>query len=106
MVLKDIQISPFGNVPQDIVTSRSAIRTVNGLINPVIRMHPGETQFWRIANTGANLYYRLTLSGQKFWVLAEDGNPTLQMSSVTEYLLGPSARVEVVVQFPSAGNLS
>ncbi len=103
MVLKDIQISPFGNVPQDIVTSRSAIRTVNGLINPVIRMHPGETQFWRIANTGANLYYRLTLSGQKFWVLAEDGNPTLQMSSVTEYLLGPSARVEVVVQFPSAG---
>lgn len=43
MVLKDIQISPFGNVPQDIVTSRSAIRTVNGLINPVIRMQPGES---------------------------------------------------------------
>jgi hypothetical protein len=66
MVLKDIQISPFGNVPQDIVTSRTAIRTVNGLVNPVIKTQPGETQFWRIVNTTANLYYRLTLGGQKF----------------------------------------
>ena len=103
MVLKDIQISPLGNVPQDIVTSRKAIRTVNGLVNPVIRMKPGETQFWRIANTSANLYSRLTLDGQKFWVLAEDGNPTTSMRPVTEYLIGPSARVEVVVQLPQAG---
>lgn len=103
MVLKDIQISLVGDVPQDIVTSRTAIRTVNGQINPIIHAQPGETQFWRIANTGANLYYRLTLGGQPFYVVAEDANPTLNMLPVTEYLLGPSARVEVMVAFPSAG---
>ena len=103
MVLKDIQISPFGNVPQVIVTSRAAIRTVNGLVNPVIRMKPGETQFWRIVNTSANLYYRLTLGGRKFWIVAEDGNPTRRMMPATEYLLGPSARVEAMVQFADAG---
>ena len=103
MVLKDIQISPFGNVPQDIVTSRTAIRTVNGQINPVIRTQPGETQFWRLANTGANLYYRLSMEGKTFWIIAEDANPTLSMMPVTEYLLGPSARVEIMVQFPEEG---
>ncbi|MGH7177782.1 MAG: SCO family protein [Tepidisphaeraceae bacterium] len=103
MVLKDIQISPIGDVPQDIVTSRTAIRTVNGQINPLIRVQPGETQFWRIANTGANLYYRLTMEGQTFWVLAEDANATVQMMPVKEYLIGPSARVEVIVQFPTPG---
>ncbi len=75
-------------MPQDIVTSRTAIRTVNGLVNPALRMQPGETQFWRIANTGANLYYRLTLGGQKFWVIAEDANPTVRMMPVN----GVSAR--------------
>jgi FtsP/CotA-like multicopper oxidase with cupredoxin domain/cytochrome oxidase Cu insertion factor (SCO1/SenC/PrrC family) len=103
MVLKDIQISPFGDVSQDIVTSRTAIRTVNGQINPIIHAKPGESQFWRIANTGANLYYRLSLGGQTFYVVAEDANPTLKMLPVTEYLLGPSARVEVMVQFPAEG---
>ena len=106
MVLKDILISPFGTVPQDIVTSRTTIRTVNGLMNPVIRMQPGETQFWRIASTGANLYYRLTLGGQTFWVIAEDANATVRMLPVKEYLLGPSARVEVLVQFPEAGKFA
>lgn len=103
MVLKDIQVTPWGTVPQDIVTSRNAIRTVNGLVNPVLQMRPGETQFWRIVNTSANIYYRLTLSDQQFWVIAEDANPTVRMLPVKEYLLGPSARVEVFAQFPSAG---
>lgn len=103
MVLKDIQISPFGTVPQDIVTSRKAIRSVNSLVNPVLHMQPGESQVWRIANTTANLYYRLTLGGETFWVIAEDGNPTTRMLPVKEYLLGPSARVEVVAQFSKAG---
>lgn len=103
MVLKDIQVSPFGNVPQDVVTSRTVTRTVNGLVKPTIRIRPGETQLWRIANTGANLYYRLHMGGKKFWVIAEDANPTLTMMPVTEYMLGPSARVEILVQFDGAG---
>lgn len=103
MVLKDIQVSPFGNVPQDVVTSRTVTRTVNGLLKPTLRIRPGETQLWRIANTGANLYYRLHLGGRKFWVIAEDGNPTLSMLPRTEYTLGPSARVEIMVQFDSPG---
>ena len=103
MVLKDMQVSPLGNVAQTIVTSRTNIRTVNGLVNPTLHIQPGETQQWRIANTSADLYYRLTLEGQTFWVMAEDGNTTTRMIPVKEYLLGPSARVEAFVQLPQPG---
>ncbi|MFD1276757.1 hypothetical protein ACFQ51_48310 [Streptomyces kaempferi] len=50
-------------------------RTVNGQRNPVISIRPGETQLWRLANIGANIYYKLHLPGIRFRVIAQDGIP-------------------------------
>ncbi|MFF4733971.1 multicopper oxidase domain-containing protein, partial [Streptomyces mirabilis] len=60
VALKDFQL-----VGDQIKTSHLKIgapttRTVNGQLNPRIRIRPGETQLWRLANIGANIFYKLT----------------------------------------------
>lgn len=98
MLLKDIQITPQGTVPENIDPSDPSIRTVNGLSNPTITMRPGETQFLRIANVGADLYYKLKLDGHKFYELARDGNRRSQLLELDELLLPPASRSEVLIQ--------
>ena len=38
-------------------------------------LRSGETQLWRIANVGADLYYDVELAGHRLHVIAEDGSP-------------------------------
>ena len=63
MYLKDVQIID-GVVPQgaDIDISAPTNPTVNGQTNPVLTIRPGETQFWHIANIGADHYYNLPIT--------------------------------------------
>jgi suppressor of ftsI len=103
LAIRDIQLNPLNQVVQAIVTSDPAVRTVNGLENPRLTARPGQTQFWRISNQSADRYALLKIGGLPFYVIAEDGHRTLKMERETEYLLGPSARVEILVQFPKAG---
>ena len=98
MLLKDIQITPQGTVPDNIDTSAPSIRTVNGLTNPTLTIKPGETQFLRIANVGADIYYRIKLDGHKFYELARDGNRRSQLVETDELLLPPASRSEVLIQ--------
>ena len=74
MLLKDIQITPQGTVPEDIDPSAPSIRTVNGQVNPTMTIRPNETQFLRIANIGSDLYYQIWLDGHVFHEIARDGN--------------------------------
>jgi Multicopper oxidase len=58
MLLKDFQ-HIGGQIPsEDIDSNAGTTRTINGMVNPTLRIRPGETQFWRIANIGADIYYR------------------------------------------------
>lgn len=98
LLLKDIQVTPQGTVPDDISPSSPSIRLVNGQVNPTISIRPGETQFFRIANIGSDLYYRLRLDGHTFNVIARDGNRATQMTTATEILIPPSSRAEVLIQ--------
>ena len=54
--------------------------TVNGQLNPLLTMRPGERQVFNVANIGNNAFYLLALvngSGvrQQLRAVAEDGNP-------------------------------
>src|SRR4029077_1563164 len=71
VLLKDIQLE-HGHIA-DRGIGDGTTRTVNGLINPTLALHPGETELWRIGNVGANLYYRLRLDGHRFYQVARDG---------------------------------
>ena len=53
--------------------------TVNGEVNPAINIKSGETQLWRLANIGSENEYTLTLPGNTFNVIAEDGSPVWEV---------------------------
>jgi suppressor of ftsI len=98
MLLKDFQ-NIGGQIPTDNIDSNAGTtRTINGVVNPTLKIRPGETQFWRIANIGADIYYRLKLDGHVLYEIARDGNRHTQVVAQEEILLPPAARTEVLVQ--------
>jgi len=75
-------------------------RLVSGLLNPTIRVRPGETQLFSIANVGPDIYYNLSIPNSVFKVLAQDGHLQNQITLTSFFLLGPSSRVEFLWQAP------
>ena len=59
MLLKDLKLDENGQPVPDPDPAGPTIRTINGLYQPQIEIAPGELQFWRIGNIGANIYYKL-----------------------------------------------
>ena len=71
---------------------------VNGQKVPVHAMTPGATERWRIINATADRYLRLGLDGHRFAVVGTDGGLLGQpLPGLTEWLLAPAQRVEIVV---------
>lgn len=103
MLLKDIQITPQGTLPDDIDPGGETNRTVNGQTLPTLSIRPGELQFWRFGNIGADMYYRLKLEGHVFYELARDGNRHNQLVPMDEILLPPGSRSEVLVRGGAPG---
>ncbi len=79
------------------------IVTLNGQVSPDIDIRPGEAQFWRIANIGADLFLNVKLDGASMYAIATDGHPLLRPKRIDGALLGPGQRLEVVVIGPPAG---
>src|SRR6266850_8283428 len=101
LLLKDLQIENGRVVHGDI--GKNTIRTINGIVNPVIVLRPGETELWRIGNIGADLYYSLTLDGHHFHEVGRDGNRLARLVPKRQLLLEPGAREEVLVQAAGPG---
>jgi FtsP/CotA-like multicopper oxidase with cupredoxin domain len=101
LLLKDVQIQKGRVVHLGI--GQHAIRTVNGVLNPTITLRPGETELWRIGNVGADLYYRLTLDGHRFYEVARDGHRRTHLVPKRDLVLEPGAREEVLVQAAGPG---
>jgi len=102
LLLKDTKIRK-GEVVPDPDPTGATTRTINGLFKPRIDIQPGELQFWRIGNIGANIYYDLTLKGHTFYILAQDGDLKNQLIATNELLIPPAARYEVLVRGTKKG---
>jgi FtsP/CotA-like multicopper oxidase with cupredoxin domain len=101
LLLKDLQIENGRVVHRDI--GKNTIRTINGIVNPMILLRPGETELWRIGNIGADLYYSLTLDGHHFQVVARDGNRRSRLTTADTVRLSPGARTAVLVTAGAPG---
>ena len=99
MLLKDLKVKG-GEPVLDPDPSGPTRRTVNGLWKARLTMQPGQLEFWRIGNIGANIYYQLRFEGQPFYVLAQDGNLKNQIVETETLLLPPGQRAEVLVYGP------
>ena len=110
IVLKDVQLNKDDGIIQNSLTEKidannPAVRLVNGQLRPTLQMKAGETQLWRLANEGADIFYRLQLSGYSFTVVGEDGFPVSKVTFAQKLLLSPGKRYDVLVTAkPDAGN--
>jgi suppressor of ftsI len=77
--------------------------SVNGQLNPVVEIRPGEMQFWRIANIGASLFFPFQIEGMPLYVVATDGHPLSRPRKLSEFLIGPGQRIDAIAIGPTAG---
>lgn len=101
MLLKDFQASSNPGDP--------LLKTINGLPLSSISIAPGEVQFWRFANIGADAFFDMQLqdlSGNPvpMYVIAVDGNPTDSVLARQSLFLGAGARMEAFVVGPPQGS--
>jgi FtsP/CotA-like multicopper oxidase with cupredoxin domain len=79
--------------------------TVNGEINPVINIKSGETQLWRLANIGSENEYLVSLPGNIFHVIAEDGSPVWKVWDNKSLFLPSGKRFDVLVTATGNGSI-
>jgi suppressor of ftsI len=81
----------------EIDVQKPTMRLVNGLLNPRTALRSGETQLWRLANIGSDLFYDVQLVGHKFTVIGEDGDPKWNVRTVDHLVMPPGKRFDVLV---------
>lgn len=72
-------------------------QTINGEINPVVSISPGETQLWRFANIDPGTFYNITLPGHTFRVIEEDGNPVWEVWDTKYLVIAAGKRFSLLV---------
>jgi FtsP/CotA-like multicopper oxidase with cupredoxin domain len=104
VALKDLQVRDGAIVDHAIDSGAPTIRTVNGQVNPALRVQTNRTQLLRLANISADIWYRLALDEARFHVIAEDANPVGRVWQAGELVLPPGKRYDVLVRWPRPGS--
>ncbi|TSA11433.1 MAG: multicopper oxidase family protein [Comamonadaceae bacterium] len=93
------QIAP--NTALDLANGREGNQVlVNGAYQPVDTVAPGTTERWRVFNASNGRYTRLVLDGAPMVLVALDGSALAKPLTVSELLLAPGQRGELVVRAP------
>ena len=71
---------------------------VNGQVNPVLTIQPGQVQRWRIVNACAGRFFRLTLENHTFYLVGVDDNLLDKPVPLNEIILSSGERVDVLVK--------
>jgi suppressor of ftsI len=79
------------------------IFSINGQLNPIVAIRPGEVEFWRIANIGATEFIKFRIEGVPLYVVATDSHHLSRPQRRTEFFIGPGQRIEAIVLGPPAG---
>lgn len=102
MVLKDITLS--GNAPaahsdSDFMNGKEGnTMMVNGQVNPVLAMRPGQVQRWKIVNASNARFYKLSLASHNLNVVGADGGLLNKPYAQSTVLLSPGERIDVLVK--------
>ncbi|WOO40153.1 multicopper oxidase family protein [Rubellicoccus peritrichatus] len=115
LVLQQLETdSDFGTGEPDSETSDftevfetvKVAKTVNGQLNPTIRIQPGEVQRWRIIHAGRDDNFPFECDGVDFYVIGYDGIPIEEPVLMEKIFLAPGNRVEVLAKGKDAGTYS
>jgi len=69
---------------------------VSGKENPVISMQAGQTERWRFINSSSARYFLLHLAGRGFKIIGTDGGLLEEARTVTEVLVTPGERMDIL----------
>jgi FtsP/CotA-like multicopper oxidase with cupredoxin domain len=103
LMLKDVSLSagspaPYDSIMDYVMGKEGSLVLVNGQVNPVLAIRPGQVQRWRIFNGSTARFYRLGLEGHSLQVIGTDGGLLDKPYAMAEILLAPAERVDVLVQ--------
>ncbi len=102
MVLKDITLSnnaPATYTMDDYMNGKEGdTMMVNGQVNPVLNMKPGQVQRWKIVNASNAHFYKLSLGSHTLQVIGTDGGLLNKPYAMSSILLSPGERVDVLVK--------
>ncbi len=110
MVLKDVSLfggapSTYSSIMDFVMGKEGNLVMVNGQVNPVLPIRPGQVQRWRIFNGSTARFYRLGLEGHTLQVVGTDGGLLDKPYEMNEILLAPAERIDVLVRASSAGGV-
>ena len=103
LVLDDVdadkqgRLARFGGFRQRHDGREGDIRLINGKAEPELTIAAGQIERWRVINASSARYIRLALDGFRFRIIGTDGGLIEAPVEVTEVLLPPADRVELLV---------
>lgn len=107
MVFQKFQVQDGQVVPFGATSTAPKLTYVNGQLQPVVDMAPGEIQRWRLANLQANDFLRIPVpKGMTAWLISTDANPTDRPIPVYEMLIPPAGRRTILVRKDAPGDIS
>jgi FtsP/CotA-like multicopper oxidase with cupredoxin domain len=103
LVLKDITISsgapaPYTSMMEYMHGKEGDVVTVNAQVNPALAIRPGEVKRLRFLNASTARFYRIAIQGHTLYVVGSDGGLLDKPYPVTEILMAPGERVDVLVK--------
>ncbi|MCL2927834.1 MAG: multicopper oxidase family protein [Trichodesmium sp. MAG_R01] len=103
LVLQDFALDQKGNIlpshELSIMTGRQGnLITANGQSNPKLTIPPQNLLRIRILNASSSRFYRLSLEEHPFYLIATDGGALAEPVEMSELLLTPGERADVLVQ--------
>jgi FtsP/CotA-like multicopper oxidase with cupredoxin domain len=102
--IKDIAMAngsraPYFHIMEYVMGKEGNLVLVNGQVNPVLDIQPGEVQRWKVVNSCSSRFIRLSLEGHMLNLIGADSGGLLdQPYAVPEVLLSPSERVDILVK--------
>ncbi len=103
LFLKDITLS--GSAPEPYTSMMDYMHgkegntvMVNGMVNPVLSIRPGQVQRWRIINASNARYYKLSLENHTLNVIGSEGGLLNGPYPMSYLLLAPGERADILVK--------
>ncbi|AJE02882.1 multicopper oxidase family protein [Geobacter pickeringii] len=103
LILKDITIS--GGVPEPYTSTMEFMHgkegntvMVNGQVNPVLSVRPGEVRRLRLLNASNARFYNLSLEGHALQVIGTEGGLLDRPYPLSRILLSPGERLDILVK--------
>lgn len=99
---QDGSIAPPGGVIDEIPGREGPVLLVNGRSGVTLPIRAGARQRWRVINAANARYFLLALEGHSFTLVGSDGGPIEQPRAISELLLVPGERADLLIDATGA----